>query len=264
MSAGIASLSQHMDTVLSAVLDGARLAESLANSAALQHKESLRDIVTQADLRISELLVQRLAATGLPVISEEQPEGSGSPSGPAWLVDPIDGTVNFSHGLPSFAVSVGLLAERTFHLGAVCAPRVDELYFTLNPERAMLNGRPFTHTHRRTDEALIAASFSAAAGASQYELFRQIDGSSRGCLRTGSAALNICWAATGRLQAAYGLNARLWDVAGGIALARAAGCEVQLRFHPAGRLDYAVGSREVVAHIRRLAAGLHLWEETTP
>jgi len=250
-----------MQTALAAVLAAGKIAETAASTASVQQKESLRDIVTAADQRISELLIERLKVTGLPVISEEA-EHLGPLPASCWVVDPIDGTVNFSHGLASYAVSVGLLEDGEFRLGAVCAPKLDELYFTLNPEKALLNGRPFQHLHGQPAEALVAASFSAKADAAQYLLFQAINESTRGCLRTGSAALNICWAAAAKLQAAYGFKAKPWDVAGAVAVARAAGCEVHLRRHGEGtaqRVDYFVGSREVVQHLLRLATEQKLW-----
>lgn len=245
---------------LSAVLAGARLAEAARGAATVAHKGSLRDIVTQADLDISRTLTQHLSVPGWAVISEE---GSTSTVQPEvfWVIDPIDGTVNFSHGLPQYAVSAGWVEQDQCQLGVVCAPALDELYFTLNTERALLNGKPFSHVHRGWNEALVAASFAAQAGAAQYAVFQQVNEGTRGCLRTGSAALNLCWAAAGKLQAAYGFNAKLWDVAGALAVARAAGCEVRLRRQPGGlTLDYCVGSREVVQQLVGLAQAQGLWE----
>lgn len=248
---------------LGAVLAGARLADHAASALVVQQKGNLRDIVTQTDLDISALLEQRLGATGLPVVSEENASAGDSAPPVFWVVDPIDGTVNFSHGLAQFAVSAGLVEQGECRLGVVCAPRLDELYFTLNTERALLNGRQFTHVHRGLDEALVAASFSAKAPRAAYDMFQQANESMRGCLRTGSAALNVCWAAAGKLQAAYGFEAKLWDVAGALAIARAAGCEVVLR-HPSGAmtLDYIVGSRDVVRHLLQIATNNGLWKQT--
>lgn len=248
-------------TALEAVLAGAKLAETAAaNAQSVQQKDSSRDIVTATDLRISELLMERLGATGLPVISEEADASAHAKAPVAWVVDPIDGTVNFSHGLAPFAVSAGLVEQGEARLGVVCAPKLDEFYFTLNTEKALLNGRPFVHPHRGVGEALVAASFSARASSAQYELFQAVNDSGRGCLRTGSAALNVCWAAAGKLQAAYGFAAKLWDVAGALAIARAAGCELRLHRHADGlTVDYIVGSREVVQHIAQLAHDKQLW-----
>jgi myo-inositol-1(or 4)-monophosphatase len=245
---------------LEAVLAGAQMAERLGPSAATGHKGSLRDIVTAADLAIGDLLETRLEATGLPVVSEERFAVDDPMPDVFWAVDPIDGTVNFAHSLPMYVLSAGLAEKNEFPLGVVCAPALDELYFTLNPEKALFNGRPFEHVHGPMQEALIAASFAARGDRSQYDLFQQANESSRGCLRSGSAGLNICWAAAGKLQAAYGFQAKLWDVAGALAIARAAGCAVALQRRPGSvQLDYVVGSREVVEQLAKLARNLGLW-----
>jgi myo-inositol-1(or 4)-monophosphatase len=91
-------------------------------------------------------------------------------------------------------------------------------------------------------------------------LFQSVNESTRGCLRTGSAALNICWAAAGKLQLAYGFGAKVWDVAGALAVAKAAGCTVLTLFQPNTLiLDYCVGSDEAVAHLTKLASSHGLW-----
>jgi myo-inositol-1(or 4)-monophosphatase len=246
---------------LGAILAGSKIAELASGTQVVNHKGNLRDIVTQADIDISELLEKQLGNTGLPVISEENfGLAKGTPDA-FWVVDPIDGTVNFSHGLQHFAVSIGLVKNGAFKLGFVCAPALDELYFNLNADNALLNGRPFKHTHGPLEDALVAASFSAKASQPCYNVFQQVNESTRGCLRTGSAALNICWAATGKLQAAYGFNAKLWDVAGALAIAKAAGCKVAIRYQPnALTLDYCVGSQDVVNHITSLAKQNGLWD----
>jgi myo-inositol-1(or 4)-monophosphatase len=246
---------------LSAVLEGARLAEAARGAVAIAHKGSLRDIVTQTDLEISWALTEQLMAAGWAVISEEDSALAPLPDA-FWVIDPIDGTVNFSHGLAQYAISAGWVERGECRLGIVCAPVLDELYFTLSPERAFLNGKPFRHVHRAWDEALLAASFAAKAEASQYALFQQVNESTRGCLRTGSAALNLCWTAIGRLQGAYGIKAKLWDVAGGLAIAQAAGCEIVIRQQPGALvLDYYVGSQDVVGRLVSLAQAHGLWEE---
>lgn len=248
-------------TALGAVLAGAKIAELASGAQAVNHKGNLRDIVTQADIDISDLLEEQLGVTGLPVISEEKYDSAKGTPDVFWVVDPIDGTVNFSHGMQQYAVSVGLVENGEFKLGFVCAPALDELYFTLSTDTALLNGRPFKHTHRPLEDALVAASFSAKAPQSCYNVFQQVNESTRGCLRTGSAALNICWAATGKLQAAYGFSAKLWDVAGALAIAKAAGCKVELRYQPkALTLDYCVGSQDAVNHITSLAKQNGLWD----
>jgi myo-inositol-1(or 4)-monophosphatase len=196
------------------------------------------------------LLRKKLEATGIPVVSEEDSSLEDKTPEVFWVVDPIDGTVNYLNGLPMFTVSVGLVDRGECTLGAVCAPGLNELYFTLNSSRALMNGRPFEHQHSNVEDSLVAATFPAKANQTYYDLFRDVNEFTCGCLRSGSASLNICWAASGKLHAAYGFEAKLWDVAGAIAIAKSAGCEILVRQKPNSlMLDYFVGSKKVVEKI---------------
>jgi myo-inositol-1(or 4)-monophosphatase len=241
-------------SVLNAVLAGSRLAEEAVGNQILGRKGNLRDIVTQADIDICELLRKKLEVTGIPVVSEEGSALEDKTPEVFWVVDPIDGTVNYLNGLPIFTVSVGLVDRGEYSLGAVCAPGLNELYFTLNSSRALMNGRSFEHQHSNVEDGLVSATFPAKADQTFYDLFREVNEFTCGCLRTGSASLNICWAASGKLQAAYGFEAKLWDVAGAIAIAKSAGCEVVVRRKPNSLIiDYFVGSKKMVGKITEAA-----------
>ena len=251
-----------LKAALGLVLDGARIAEANSGARSLAQKESIRDIVTSADLAIDDLLTDGLLQTAIPIISEEREFNPSSlDAGKFWVIDPIDGTVNFAHKIPFFAVSIGLVDEGEFILGAVCAPDLDELYFTLSPSKALMNGQAFKHEHQASQDSLVAASFTSRSVDAEYALYKALNENTRGCLRTGSASLNICWAAYGKLQAAYGFRGKLWDVAGGLAIARAAGCIIHTRRH-AGTpfIDYVVGSKDTVAMLMKEFTRLRLWE----
>lgn len=226
-------------------------------------KESARDVVTETDRRIEHHIRTLLAPCGHPVLGEEgQGENAVFPPAagqPVWLVDPLDGTANFVAGMPWFAVSVGLWCDGVCVTGAVSLPATRELFFTHGDHGAFLNGKPLkTGAGNGTglEEALIAASFSGTRGdpelrARHYALFGYLNDAGRGCLRLGSTAANIVQVAAGRLHAAYGLGARLWDAAGGLAVARQAGCALRLRLWPedASRCDFVVGTPATVAAV---------------
>jgi myo-inositol-1(or 4)-monophosphatase len=244
---------------LAAALAGAKIAETSLDRNVISQKGNIRDIVTLTDQRISELLIHQLTPTGIPVMSEEKISFFDEFPGEIWVIDPIDGSVNFSNGLPLYSISIGLMQDSHPKLGFVCIPSLDELYFTLSPTKALLNGKPFIHEHVDKACSLIAASFSAKPLRTEYDLFQAVNEKMRGCLRTGSAALNICWAASGKLQGAYGFQAKLWDVVGALAIAKAAGCEVIIEKSPNSLLiDYCVGSKDVVSYISKLATEMKL------
>lgn len=249
-----ALINEYVKAALAAVLAGAKLAETSIDRDAVSNKGNLRDIVTKTDHTISDLLIEHLKKTGLPTISEEREYIDLKFPETMWVIDPIDGSVNFANEVPLYAISIGLVQRGLPEIGFVCIPKLDELYFTLTPESSLINGRPFKHEHRESSDSLVAASFSGKPASAEYELFQQVNETTRGCLRTGSAALNICWAAKGKLQAAYGFGAKLWDVAGALAIAKAACCETIILSEPNSLLvNYCVGSKDVVKHITSIA-----------
>ena len=178
---------------------------------------------------------------------------------PYWAVDPIDGTVNFINGLDIFCISIGLCQENSFLLGAIAFPLYRKLYSTMGPEAAFLNGKSLIHKHREIEEALISASFSgknldSKKRNNEYALFGEINDLSRGCLRLGSAAANICFTASGELQAAYGFNAKIWDVAGAISVATASGCSSIIEISKeSNSISYIVGSKTIVSKIHKMS-----------
>ncbi|MEK7748410.1 MAG: inositol monophosphatase family protein [Nitrospirota bacterium] len=256
---------------LRAAIEGGRIAMKSDAPLDVQVKESARDVVTSIDMEIEQSAIAILVESGYPVIGEETFSGKQFALDDrqlCWVVDAIDGTANFVNGLEYFAVSIGLCQGLNFLVGTVCLPRLQQIYCTLGADRALLNGRPLCHEHRTPSESLVAGSFSGSVGnpkqrAKQYTLFGQINDQTRGCLRLGSASTNICFTAAGRLQAAYGMNAKLWDVAGALAIAIAAGCDVQVTPSDAPfSVNYIVGSRSVVAMIRELCVAQGLMEES--
>lgn len=241
---------------LRAAVEGGRIALERPHDLAIRSKESARDVVTPVDIAVECKIRELLAESGYRVIGEEQGAGETRfplpDANPVWVVDPIDGTANYVNGLEYYAISVGLCRQAQFSLGVVCMPKAGELFFTLAEDRALLNGRPLVHEHRSIGNALIAAGFSGKAARPEqrqleYQLYGHLNDATRGCLRLGSAASNICLVAAGRLQAAYGLNGKLWDVAGALSVAIAAGCKAVVG--PSKEetgIDYIVGSRDVV------------------
>lgn len=243
----------------------------------VETKESRRDVVTHFDLLIEEHLRKVLGPSGLTIIGEENfSSGDAIPSGdqPYWVIDPLDGTANFVSGIPFYAISVGLCRTRQgkadkFLTGAVALPAAKELFFRQGDQSAFLNGKRLTASDQSLGSALIGAAFSGSRGdpemrRKEYELFGDMNESSRGCLRLGSAASNICFAACGRLGAAYGFGNKIWDVAAALSIAKRAGCELVYHRAPGSpRVDYIVGAPSAVEQIRELCRrlGLNVWSD---
>jgi myo-inositol-1(or 4)-monophosphatase len=254
---------------LKAVSEGARIVGDRPERVSVTTKQSFRDVVTEFDKKIERRVGEILAESGYPVVGEESFDETSArePSGMFWAVDPIDGTANFVAGIPYYGISVGLVRGGTdARVGAVALPALRELYFTHGDEVAFRNGKALPPIDRRDlAQSLVAGGFAGPKGdekerALLYKLFGELNDRSRGALRLGSAAANLCYVASGQLQVAYGFNASIWDVAGGLAIAGRAGCVVRCARAPGkARVHYLAGGETAVSEalevIRKVGLG---------
>ena len=197
------------------------------------------DLVTEYD-RNSERLVRDMLSrhTGLPVVGEEE-GGAAAADGPTWYVDPLDGTTNFVHGHPYFAVSLGLVEAGRAVLGVVLAPAlrlewtgvVEGTYDTLLPEGARRdarrNGEPCAvSSTEELLEAMLATGFPYDVHTSDdnnLAAFGQIIRQCQAIRRCGSAALDLCHVAEGTFDGYWERKLKPWDLAAGAAIVVAAG-----------------------------------------
>lgn len=225
---------------------------------AFTEKESPRDLVSRADLAIHNLISHELEPYGVPVVSEEndsQREMVSHP-GPYWLLDPIDGTTNFAHRIPFYGVSLGLMDRSSFVGGAFGMPMSRELFYTASEDASYLNDKRLRPCPTSLAASLVGACFSSRASGgtwpreAEFRAFGLINDRSRGCVRLGSAAASICYAAAGKLGASYGISIKLWDVAAALAIARAGDCQVLIsQSADPLALSFVVGHGKVVAEI---------------
>lgn len=221
------------ELAIRAVVEGAQLAAERPPGQVSRWGAG-RDIITDIDTALEKRIRAILSVSGYLVVGEEfgaADFGAHDKGKPAWIVDPLDGTVNFINGLDFFGVSVGLYKDGTFPVGAICFPRSRELFCTYGDSRALLNGRRLMHDHVLANDALIMAAFSStkediAKRHEEYLLFGELNDLTSGCLRMGSIAMGICYVAANKMNAAYGLRVRIWDVAGALAIARLADCKI--------------------------------------
>ena len=187
-----------------------------------------RDFVTAAD-RDAEALIARRLAEEFPdhALLAEEGARHGDPEGPTWIVDPLDGTTNFLHGIPFFAVSLGLVEAGKPVLGVIHAPALGRTFHGAPGSGAFDDERPLSvSVTPELREALVATGFG-------YSLDRVEDHNldnlaavarvARGIRRLGSAALDLAFVAAGHLDAFWELHLSPWDVAAGAAIVRAAG-----------------------------------------
>lgn len=192
-----------------------------------------RDLVTEADYASQQAIADCIAAAfpehaflGEEAIEGQQDESADAAGGFRWVVDPLDGTVNYVHGMANFSVSVALEKDRLPIAGVIYDPVAEECYRATAGGGATLNGRPIAVSScTKIEKSLIAASFSAGVRPDSVEMrrFGEVLGRCQAIRRLGSAALNLCYAAAGRLDAYWADSVKIWDVAAGVLILKEAG-----------------------------------------
>lgn len=197
-------------------------------------KSSPTDVATDADRAAEALIVERLLAACPDdgILAEEGSAREGT-SGSRWVIDPLDGTVNFVYGFPMWSVSIGL--EGRVRLGVVYDPTRDETFTDAPQVLTMGFGRrsvPLAPSHQtELSQALIATgfSYSTEVRTRQGEIFRRVIPRVRDVRRGGSLALDLAWVACGRLDGLYESDIKRWDISAGIAMLESAGGAVWTR-----------------------------------
>lgn len=225
-----------------AVGAGEILLQKLEAGVAVEAKGAI-DLVTDAD-KASEAFVVAELRTRYPshgILAEEGGRSAGS-SDFLWVVDPLDGTTNFAHGLPYFCVSIALIKGTEAVLGVVYDPVRRECFAAEKGSGAFLNGRRLAvSTTQAVQESLLAAGFPydiATSERNNLEPFARVSRASQGVRSLGAAALDLCQVAAGRLDAFWELALQPWDLAaGGLMVLEAGGTVTSCageRFNPLG------------------------------
>jgi myo-inositol-1(or 4)-monophosphatase len=208
---------------------GEFLKKSLGGIRHIERKKGeVRNLVTEIDKKSEELIISR--------IREKYPdhdflgEESGSrqvKSDYKWIIDPLDGTTNFAHGLPIFCVSIGLEVRGKIEAGVVYNPNMDELFTAERGKGAFLNGRGI-HVSPSTllIDSLVVTGFPYDIQDNPYhavELFSSFLMETRAVRRLGSAAIDLCYIAAGRFDGYWEVSLNPWDMAAGVLLVEEAG-----------------------------------------
>lgn len=207
--------------------------KNLGTNVAIGRKSSPSDVVTQTDVD-SEQLIRRVLANRTPgagFIGEEGGETSSGSTSIQWIVDPLDGTVNFTYGIPLFAVSIAAALDGLVVAGAVIDVLTSETFSASLGAGARRNGEPIDVSDCvDLREAMVMTGFSYDADLrrAQGYIVRDLLPLVRDIRCFGSAALEICWVAAGRVDAYYERDTKLWDYAAGALIASEAGAEIEL------------------------------------
>lgn len=227
------TLSKALDVAKSGARSAGTLLREMLHTAEAREKAP-KDLVTDADIAAQKILEDALLSA-FPThafLGEESGEELSKfrdTSRWTWIVDPLDGTANYVHRLPNFAVSIGLVLGDRIQVGVVYDPMADELYSAIAGRGAELNGNPIRVSGCRSiNEAMVAASFPPDVQRHSPEVhqFLNVLERSQSIRRLGSAALNLCYVAQGRLDAYWANRLKPWDLAGGILIATEAGARV--------------------------------------
>ncbi len=215
----------------------------------------MSDADREAERVIQELLAEERPDDGL--LAEEGAQSEGS-SGRRWIVDPLDGTVNFLYGFPVWGVSVALEDADGMAVGVVYDPTRDETFRAVRGEGADLNGRPLRVRERRELRAALVAtgfSYDPERRAAQAELIARMLPEVRDIRRAGAAALDLAWLAAGRVDGFLEHGLKPWDSAAGRLLVEEAGGVVErLPGEPPGLA--AAGTPELLAALVEHAGAL--------
>jgi myo-inositol-1(or 4)-monophosphatase len=235
---------------------GAVLAEGAFRSHSADRKQTAIDLVTEFDRRSEQLIVDAISAQfpGDAVVAEE---GGGQKSaGPRrWLVDPLDGTTNFAHGLPFFCVSIGLEVDGRPEVGVVAAPALGWTFWASRGQGAWLDGRRLSvSATARLAESLLATGFpydNASSPENNFAEFVRLYPRTQGIRRVGAAALDLAMVAAGWLDGYWEQKLKPWDSCAGVVLVEEAG----------GRVTDYQGGRFSVDGGRVVASNGHLHDE---
>ncbi len=231
-------LSVDIDDLLALAVDLARDSGALllgrfegGREQALESKSTPTDLVSEADLA-SERLIRETLARLRPAdgILGEEGGGTQGTSGLTWVVDPLDGTVNFLFSIPQWCVSVAVTDAHGVLVGAIYDPCRGELFVATRDGEPLLNGAPIAASDRtELSSAMVATGFAydASVRAAQAEVFARLVPRVRDIRRFGSAALDLAWTACGRYDAYFERTVKPWDIAAGTLICERAGLTVR-------------------------------------
>ena len=249
-------MSQALHPMLNIAIKAARSAGSIINRAALDLEavkvgtKGPNDFVSDVDRKAEEIIIQTLlgAYPGHGILAEESGREHGAKSSEyVWIIDPLDGTTNFLHGFPVYAVSIALAFRGQVQQAVVFDPTRNDLFFASKGRGAFLNDRRLRVSRRlRISDSLIGTGFPFRKGDNfkrYVKMFEEVMQSCAGLRRPGAAALDLCYVAAGYYDGFFETGLSPWDVAAGSLMITEAG---GLIGNFTGESDYLY-QREVVA-----------------
>ena len=219
----------YLTTAIEAVIKAGQLQMAQFGGDFQVTKKGEIDLVTEVDLAV-ERMFRALVAERFPghqVLAEEMGGAAAAPAGPCWVFDPIDGTTNFAHGMPIFCSSLALEIDGVAEVAAIYDPTRKELFTAERGGGAFLNGTPLrVSSAARLLDAMLVTGFPYDIHSRVEEivgLFGAFVGRARAVRRLGSAAIDLCYVAAGRLDGFWESDLKPWDIAAGALIVAEAG-----------------------------------------
>jgi myo-inositol-1(or 4)-monophosphatase len=218
-----------------ALLAGKRQMESFGQSLKITTKGTNIDLVTVVDQECDEIIVssiRKACPSDLFLTEETYTEGSQVDLSSTWVIDPLDGTTNYAHSFPQFAVSIAYFREGIPVIGVIYDAFKKEMFYAIRNRGAFLNNEPIFVSKNRVhtlDHALLATGFPydiANSSVNNIDHFQRIAPRCHGVRRPGAAALDMAYVACGRLDGFWELKLSIWDIAAGALLVEEAGGKV--------------------------------------
>ena len=221
--------SEHLNFTKEIAFDAGKiLSKHFGNISSINKKSTSIDLVTNADIESEALIVDSIQKKfpNDSIIAEES-DTKESSSDFKWIIDPLDGTTNFVHNLPIFAVSIGLKYKNETVLGVVYNPAADKMFFASKNKGAYLNDNIISVSSSYTlSDSLIVTGFPYLQDKKwndSFSIFKQFYSKTQGVRRLGAAALDLCFVAMGRFEVFYEFNLKPWDICAGSIIAEEAG-----------------------------------------
>ena len=209
---------------------GAIVLRQYKNTAVMHKGEASHNLVTAADLEAEKAILERIGKhfPDHAFLAEERHSESAPDAPHLWIVDPLDGTNNYAHHFPHFCVSIAYAQRGEVLLGVVYDPVRRELFTATKGKGAFLNGKKVEiSASQNLRQSLVATGFHYDRGEMMERTLQGIHdlfhANIHGIRRTGSAALDLCWLACGRIDAYFEYELSVWDYAAGMLIVREAG-----------------------------------------
>ncbi|MFA5612244.1 MAG: inositol monophosphatase family protein [Anaerolineaceae bacterium] len=258
-----------LEQVITWTMEAAEIAQRMQHQQLEMHYKAAAELVTEADSAVEAFLLEKILAV-FPhhsINAEESGQLEGD-NQHMWFIDPIDGTVNYAHGLPIYAISVAYAYKGELQIGVICCPGMRETYWAAKGQGVYLNGEPTRVSSVETlqDSLLITGFRQYLIGTprSNVNNFVRLSKEVQTIRRLGSAAMDLAYVACGKAESFWEIELNSWDVAAGILIVREAGGIVDSLYGDSellsGKVDILTANPHIFPQMRKIL----LEERSTP